>query len=270
MKKIWYHKSMLHICAILCMIGIVLGNFNGNTEVVHGSSKNEKTEQFSNSKSDKQDEKEKKSYVVVIDPGHQAKGNSKTEPNGPGSKVMKAKVTSGTTGRYTGLCEYKLNLTIGKKLKKELESRGYTVYMTREEHEVDLSNKERAEYATKMNADIFIRIHANGCDSSKVSGALCLAPSKDNPYVSDIAKGSQLLSKCIIDSYCKTTKLKNRGVTLSDTMSGINWCTMPVSIIEMGYMTNRNDDTKMANSKFQKQMVRGIANGIDQYFKKLQ
>ena len=46
---------------------------------------------------------------------------------------MKSKDTSGTQGRYTGVPEYKTTLTIAKKLKKELTSRGYKVILTRDE-----------------------------------------------------------------------------------------------------------------------------------------
>ena len=60
--------------------------------------------------------------------------------------------------------------------------------------------------------------------------------------------------------------MKNCGVTTSDTMTGINWCNMPVTILELGYMTNPSDDTNMENSDYQWNMVQGIANGVDSYF----
>lgn len=206
------------------------------------------------------------SAVVVIDPGHQGRGDSTKEPNGPGSSTMKARVTSGTTGVATGVAEYIMNLNVSLKLKTELENRGYTVYMTRSTHDVNISNKERAEYATTVGADIAVRIHGNGSSSAGVHGAEAYAPSASNPYVAHLHKASQSLSQCIIDAYCQATGFRNRGVFASDIMTGINWSTVPVTIIELGYMSNSEEDKKMQDEVMQNNMVQGIANGIDAYF----
>lgn len=207
-------------------------------------------------------------YVVCIDPGHQSFDidMSDTEPIGPGASETKARSTSGTTGAYTGLPEFQLNLDVALKLQTILQQRGYTVVMTRTGNDIALSNKERAEFATAQNADIFVRIHANGEDSKTASGALTMAPSPENPYVSYLSSDSVLLSQCILDSYCAATGFSNLGVQYYDNMSGINWSTVPVTIIEMGFMTNEHDDTQMSNSDFQYTMAEGIANGIDIYF----
>ena len=204
--------------------------------------------------------------VVVIDPGHQRKGDSTQEPNGPDSSTMKARVTGGTSGRTTGVMEYELTLDISLKLRDELEARGYTVYMTRDTHDINISNMERAQYATSVGADIAVRIHANGVENSSVSGALALAPSSKNPYISSLAGESQSLGKCILDAYCTATGMNNQGVISSDTMTGINWSTVPVTILEMGYMTNPEDDVNMEDASYQGKMVQGIADGVDDYF----
>lgn len=206
------------------------------------------------------------SAVVVIDPGHQRQGDSTKEPNGPGSSIMKARVSSGTRGVSTGVYEYVLNLDISLKLKQELENRGYTVYMTRSTHDVNISNKERAEYAGTVGADIAVRIHANGASSAGVKGAETLVPSNSNAYVSHLASASQSLGRCILDEYCEAAGFDNRGVKANDTMTGINWSTVPVAIIELGFMSNGEEDMKMQDASIQNNMVQGIANGIDKYF----
>lgn len=204
---------------------------------------------------------------VAIDPGHQAKGNSEQEPVGPGASEMKARVASGTSGRTTGVAEYELNLAVGLKLKEELLNRGYEVYMIRETHDVDISNAQRAQLAAESGADILVRIHANGSENSSVAGALTMAPSSVNPYMGgELVEQCQKLSEIIIESFCETTGAKNQGVYQTDTMSGLNWCTIPATIVEMGYMTNPEEDTKMQTEEYQSMMVQGIANGIDRYF----
>ena len=134
-----------------------------------------------------------KEFKIAIDPGHQGHGNSETEPIGPGASERKAKVASGTTGRTSGLAEYELNLQVSLKLREELETRGYEVFMIRESHDVNISNAERAQMAAEEGCDILVRIHANGSENTGVAGALTMAPSGQNPYVGSMAGECQRL-----------------------------------------------------------------------------
>ena len=205
--------------------------------------------------------------IIVIDPGHQGKGDSAQEPIGPNASATKARVTSGTTGTVSGWAEYELNLAVSLQLRDELVRRGYTVHMTREIHDVSMSNKERAEFATAKGGDILVRIHANGSEDRSVNGALCMAPTNSNQFLSvNLISESQRLSKNIIDSYVAATGFADQGVYPTDEMSGINWSTMPVTIVEMGYMSNASDDAKMADPAMQVNMVKGMCDGIDIYF----
>ncbi len=215
---------------------------------------------------EKPEEAKGNGHIVCIDPGHQRSGESAKEPNGPNSKTMKARVTGGTRGTTTGVYEYELTLTISQALKTELEKRGYTVYMTRDTHDVKISNMERAQYATQVNADIYFRIHANGAESSSANGAMMLTPSASNPYVANLASASKTLSQDVLTAYCQATGMKNLGVQANDTMTGLNWATMPMTLIELGFMTNPSDDKNMEDAAYQAKMVQGMANGIDAYF----
>lgn len=207
----------------------------------------------------------KNGHTIVIDPGHQTKDSSETEPVGPGASERKQKDTSGTTGVVTGLREYELTLQVSNKLKEELEKRGYNVILTRTKNEGEISCIERAEIANNANADVFIRIHANGDEDSSVSGAMTICQTSSNPYNSNIYAESRRLSVDVLDEYVSATGAKRERVWETDSMTGNNWSKVPVTLIEMGYMSNPNEDRLMASDEYQVKIINGIANGIDRF-----
>lgn len=206
--------------------------------------------------------------LVVIDAGHQQSANDEQEPIGPGASETKLKVSGGTSGVASGVPEYQLTLDIALLLQDELENRGYTVLMVRETNDVNISNSERAAVANEADADIFVRLHANGVDDAGRTGAMTICQTPGNAFNGDLYQESRDLSDCILEAYTEKTGIDYERVWETDTMSGINWSRVPVTILEMGYMTNSDEDLRMQDGDMQKKMAEGVADGIDKYMKK--
>lgn len=208
---------------------------------------------------------EEKARTIVLDPGHSAVVAEGSEPLGPGSSEYKAADTSGTRGISSGVPEYELALNISVQLKKELENRGYTVLMTRESNDAPISCIERAEIANNAKADAYVRIHANGSEDQSARGAMTICTTPQSPYVPELYTASRQLSDDIINKLCEATGCENDGVWETDSMSGNNWSKVPVTIVEMGYMTNPEEDMLMQTTDYQTKIVQGIAGGIDAF-----
>ena len=205
-------------------------------------------------------------HVVAIDAGCQAKANAEKEPIGPASQTKKAKMPEGAVGAVTGVKEYELTLTVAKQLQDELKARGYEVIMIRESHDVNLSQAERSKIANNSDAEIFIRLSANSMENSSIYGALAMCMTEQNPYNSELSSDSYRLSKQIINNICANTGTKNRGVQKVDNSSAVNWCEIPVSVVEMGFLSNPDEERWLQTEEYQKKIVAGISDAIDYYF----
>lgn len=209
---------------------------------------------------------EEKEYVVVINAGHQAKANNKKEPRAPGSKVKKAKVASGTRGVATKVRESKRALQVAKRLEKDLKAEGIKVYMIRTKENVNIANSTRAKRANKKKADLVISLHCDASSKSSVKGITMLVPKK-NGHTKKFYSKSLKAGKIVLKEVIKTTKAKNRGISKRNDLTGFNYSKVPTILIEMGFMTNKSEDKKLAKASYQKKLSKSMATGIVKYLK---
>lgn len=197
---------------------------------------------------------------IGIDPGHQAHGNSERETVAPGSSETKAKVTSGTAGVETRIPEYQTVLEIALKLRDALESQGAEVFMTREIHEVDLSNQQRAQMMNELGVDLVLRIHCDGSENRGANG-IGLYCSRSN----DIADESYRAAEAILPRMAEATGAKANGIVQNDNYTGQNWSTVPCIMVECGFLSNPDEDRKLNDEDYQWLLAAGMTNGIIDY-----
>ncbi|MCX7748718.1 MAG: N-acetylmuramoyl-L-alanine amidase [Clostridia bacterium] len=204
--------------------------------------------------------------TICIDSGHQSRSSKGQEPIAPNTDITKEKMVLGTSGVATGIPEYKLNMNVSQKLKRELLKLGVKVYMTHESNDIDISNIERAEFANSTNAELVVRIHADGSDNPKVKGMSMLVPG--SKYVKDQAllQSSRKAGAIVLKSLIEKTGAKSRGVIERDDLTGFNWSTRPVILIEMGFMSNPEEDKFLNTDSYQEKIVEGIVEGLANYF----
>ena len=210
---------------------------------------------------EKQDEK-----VIVVDPGH-AHGKDegvKTKINGV---------------EYS---ETELNMEVANKLKNELEKRGFTVLMTRDEDErfLDLNDSlsHRVDIANEANAEFYISIHHNAVDgipSANGVESYYSSASKDDNYGGGIdserMEKSKQIAKQINDNIVKKLNANNRGVK-SDKESAVGSLfvlkntNMPAVLVEVGFLSNEVEAERCADSESQQIVVEAIAEVIAQTF----
>ena len=203
---------------------------------------------------------------VVIDPGHQKAEVTEKEPIGPGSDTMKSKMSYGSTSTTTGKREYLWTLPMAHNVKEKLEARGYEVVLTRESHDVNISNAERALLANESGADIYICLQLDSYTQTSVAGIYSQIPSAQNPFISHLHESSKLLAEAIQKCLVAETGARDRGVRTEDNSAAINWSQIPVVVLQLGYMSSPDEDAKLWQEEYQNKIATAICDGIDEYF----
>lgn len=224
-----------------------------------------------------------KEKVIVIDAGHGGKDSGALGPKKRYEKTAVLKVT--------------------KYLYKELRDRGYRVYITRSTDRF-IKVKNRTVLANKKNADIFISVHANAAHKSKIKTArgietFFLSPARSsrakrvaaqenktdirkmnysskNTLLTILNQGKITASnKLAIDIHQNTlfsTRKLYKDVVDGGVREGPFWvlvgAQMPSVLVEIGYISHKEESRRLYSTSYQKQLAQGISNGVDAYFLK--
>lgn len=199
--------------------------------------------------------------TVVIDPGHGPGGNSAKELQSPDSSIMKIKDGGGAEGINSKTPEYVITMNVGLKLKSLLEANGINVVMTKDDINLAPGNIERADVGNNNNADLAIRIHCDSADVSSAKGASMLVPAPVG-YAENIAGISRTYGEIILNNLVSTVGMYNRGVIERSDLTGFNWSKVPVVLIEMGFLSNPEEDNLLNSDSYQDKLAQGLCNGI--------
>lgn len=172
--------------------------------------------------------------LIAIDPGHGGKD--------PGAVA-------------NGVREKDIVLSVGSRLEDKLEAAGAEVVMTRS-NDTFVELRERANIANRANADSFVSIHANAVYSNSVIG-------QETFYYPGSEEGEELAA-AIQSELIKAVGSKDRG-TKDANFSVLRNTAMPASLVELGFLTNKQEAELMKTSEFQNKAATAIYKGIEKY-----
>ena len=200
--------------------------------------------------------------VVVVDPGHDALANPRTEPIGPGSATRKVMDGGGTRGRLTGTTEAVVTMAVSLRLAVLLRGAGVRVVLTRTETAgVSMGNVARARIANREGAALFLRVHADGAADPAVRGTHTLHPATIRGWTDDVAAASRRAAVLVQRELVRALRLPDRGLQRRSDITGFNWADVPVALPELGFLTNAGDERLLTSAPGQAAAALGLCRG---------
>jgi len=215
---------------------------------------------------------------IVIDPGHGGKDTGAVGGN--------------------GLTERDLTMAVAKRLAAELRARGHAVRLTREDGE-GRALTDRTAIANRLEAKLFVSLHANASTFSSVKGAETYYMSLDDTasdeaaaatakleneageatdersdldlILWDLAQTSALNESAELAVAVQTRlnallNLRDRGVKQAPFVV-LTGATMPAVLVEVGFLSNASEASRLARSEHQQALARAIATGIEAFLR---
>lgn len=218
--------------------------------------------------------------VIVVDPGHGGKD-------------------AGAVGKK-GTLEKDVNLAIAKALAKALRSAGgYEVRLTRTTDEF-ISLQDRAEFANKIKADLFISVHCNAALSRSSKGfeiyflserstddAAAAVARRENASIELEGPADKVQAKVaqLLWSLAKTETLNDaselaalvhkhaqkelddvdtRGVKQAGFYV-LKWAQMPAVLVESAFITNPKEESLLRSSQYINRLIGTVVRGVQEY-----
>lgn len=186
-----------------------------------------------------------KKYTVLVDPGHGGHDvgteSSKNTPNGKNN-----------------VYEKDLALEISKKVAGKLSKyNDIEVLITRTDDKY-INLLDRMKLANSQNVDVSVSIHLNAEDGGNTASGV------ETYYRVGATDGSKELAEIVQSSIISHVEARDRGARAQnyDMVKGV---TMPAILVETGFLTNPEEERKLANDRYQEQMAEGIVQGILAY-----
>jgi N-acetylmuramoyl-L-alanine amidase len=191
--------------------------------------------------------------AVAIDPGHGGLDTGIISPS--------------------GYKEKQLNLEVAKKLAKHLKMKlGIPIYLSRD-GDYELTMEQRLQSASKEDVDIWLLLHAQAAFSPDVKGvSLFVRPdenasdSSGNDDTEVVQSDSMLLANDLAMSL-RENSIEVRGIYPSSRLS-LGRGNLPTVQIELGYLSNPEEQQQLQDPNYQDQMVQSLYNGILRYAKR--
>ena len=202
--------------------------------------------------------------TVCVDAGHGGGSDLTLTPIGPGSSEMQYVEPGGASGSTTGVEEADINLAVALLLRDKLQDKGVTVVMVREDDSRCYSSEERAEIANSCNADVFLRLHCDGSDSSEPHGFSTLVPGY-NEWTADIVESSAQAANIMHPIIISETGAADAGIVERTDLAGFNFCKVPVVLYEMGFLSNPEEEQRLCTSEYQDTLAQAICDAAVSY-----
>jgi N-acetylmuramoyl-L-alanine amidase len=213
--------------------------------------------------------------VVVIDPGHQlGNGRHPAQTNRlvNAGGFQKACNTTGTATNR-GFPESTFTWRVSLVLKRQLQARGATVYLTRRTNSYDDWGPcidVRGRKGNKVDADAVVSVHGDGA-SSTVRGFFVIRPGLRRGWTGDIVKPSQRLAlqvhRGLLASGARVSNSYGRdGYDVRTDLGTLNWSNVPIVMVELGNMRNAVDARHMTTPHYQAHVyARGLRKGVSTF-----
>lgn len=153
---------------------------------------------------------------------------------------------------YGDIFEKDITLSVAKKVANLLEGHKVKVIMTRED-DTFIDKYDRARMANNEQVDIFVSVHVNDLKQKNHSGI--------ETYAGHMKRAGRLLAEYIHKETVDTVKANDLGVHNAN-YAVVRWTKMPATLVEIGYMSNEEERTKLQSQAYQQMLAEGIAEGI--------